>query len=177
VSRATSVGSVNLLSLKSMRSNDKQRSIPARVVSRLERRFSVVMAGKGFRPRECRLSIIQLERFSARRQVKVAKLSGISVKRFADKSSDCNVLASGARLVAEMLVRALSAKLKCLKNLHLVDGNHPKDRRLEVLPRGVVDRTLDPELPDARRTVGTLLRLTWPVTCRELGGLVGDVLR
>jgi hypothetical protein len=131
--------------------------MPARDVSRLERRFRVVMAGRGFRPRECRLSIMQLERFSARRHVRVAKLSGISVKRFADRSSDCKVLTRGARLVVEMLVRALSAKLRCLKNLHLVEGNHPSDNRLEELPRGVVDRTLEPELPDERRMAGTLL--------------------
>jgi hypothetical protein len=46
------------------------------------------MAGNGFLPKECNDSIMQLERFSARREVNEAKLSGISVKRFADRSND-----------------------------------------------------------------------------------------
>lgn len=116
----------------------------------------MVIAGRGFFPKECRLPIMQLERFSARRQDSVARLSGISVKRLAERSSDCKVLAKGARLVTEMFVRALSAKLRCRRKRHLVDGNHPSEGRLEELPRGVVDRTLDPELPDERRIFGAL---------------------
>jgi hypothetical protein len=108
----------------------------------------VVMAGKGLRVKECKLSIMQLDRFRARKQDNVDRLSGISVKRLADKSSDCRVFANGARLVDEMLVRALSARLKCLRNRHLVGGNQPNDKRLDELPPGVVDRTLDAELPD-----------------------------
>jgi hypothetical protein len=100
---------------------------------------------------------MQLERFSARRHVREARLSGISVKRLVERSSDCNVLAKGARLVAVICVRALSARLRCLRNLHLVDGNQPSDRRLEELPRGVVDRTLDPELPEDLRMFGVLV--------------------
>jgi hypothetical protein len=119
--------------------------------------LSVVIAGKGLRVKECKLSIMQFERLSARKQDNVERLSGISVKRFADRSSDCRVLAKGARLDGEMLVRALSAKLKCLKNRHLVGGNQPSDKRLDELPPGVVDRTLDPELPEERRKLGTLL--------------------
>ena len=100
---------------------------------------------------------MQLERFNARRQVKFAKLSGISAKRLAERSRDCKVFAKGARLVAEMLVRALSARLRCRKNRHLVAGNQPRDRRFEELPLGVVDRTLEPELPEERLKFGALI--------------------
>jgi hypothetical protein len=99
---------------------------------------------------------MQLERFSARREVSVARLSGISVKRLVERSRDCSVFANGAMLLAVMWVRALSARLRCLKNLHLVDGNQPMDKRFEELPRGVVDRTLEPELPEDLRMVGAL---------------------
>src|SRR5438309_5893267 len=104
VSRANSVGSVNLLSRRSTRSNESSRSMPARELNRLDLKFRVVIAGNGFLPRECRESIMQFDRFNARSDVRVARLSGISVKRFADRSNDCNVLANGARLVAEILV-------------------------------------------------------------------------
>jgi hypothetical protein len=101
---------------------------------------------------------MQFERLSARREVRVARLSGISVKRFVERSRDCRVLAKGAMLVAGICVRALSARLRCLRNLHLVEGNQPIDKRFDELPRGVVDRTLEPELPDDLRMFGVLLR-------------------
>lgn len=94
---------------------------------------------------------MQLERLRARRHVSEARLSGISLKRLADKSSDCSVFVSGARLFGDMLVSALSARLKCLKNRHLVEGNQPRERRFDELPLGVFDRTLDAELPEERR--------------------------
>jgi hypothetical protein len=131
--------------------------MPAREINRLERRLRVVMAGKGLRVKECKLSIMQLDRFNARKQDSVDRLSGISVNRLADKSSDCSVFANGARLVGEILVRALSARLKCLRKRHLVGGNQPNDKRFEELPPGVVDRTLDAELPEERRKLGALL--------------------
>jgi len=86
----------------------------------------------------------------------VARLSGISVKRLAERSNDCNVFANGARLAAEMVFNALSAKLRCRRNRHFVAGNQPSDRRLEELPLGVADRTLEPELPEERRMFGAL---------------------
>jgi hypothetical protein len=94
---------------------------------------------------------MQFERLSARRQVKVARLSGISLKRLADRSSDCRVFVSGARLLADMLVRALSARLRCLRKRHLVEGNQPRESRFDELPLGVFDRTLEAELPEERR--------------------------
>ena len=130
--------------------------MPANDVSRLERRLSVVIAGNGFRPRECRLLIIQLDKLSARRHDIVARLSGISAKRLDEMSSDCSVFAKGARLVAGILVRALSARLRCRRNRHFVEGNQRIERRLEEPPLGVVERTLDPELPDDRRMLGAL---------------------
>jgi hypothetical protein len=120
---------------------------------------------------------MQLERLRARRQDRVAKLSGISTNKLADKSSDCSVLASGARLVAEMFVSALSARLRCLRNRHLVAGNQLRDSRFEELPRGVAERTLEEELPEERLMLGVLvLEYACVEPCRELCGLVGEVL-
>jgi hypothetical protein len=99
---------------------------------------------------------MQLDRLSARRLVNDARLSGISVKRFVERSRDCKVLVSGARLDAVMCVRALSARLRCRRKRHLVDGNHPSDRRFEELPRGVLDCTLELELPEDLRKFGAL---------------------
>jgi hypothetical protein len=55
---------------------------------------------------------MQWERFRARRAVKVARLSGIWVKRLEDKSREYRVFERGARLVEGMDVIELSAKLK-----------------------------------------------------------------
>jgi hypothetical protein len=135
------------------------------------------MAGSGFRLKECRPSIIQLERFSARRHDKVARLSGTSTNRFDDRSSDWSVFANGARLAVEIFVSALSARLRCLKNRHLVEGNHASGSRFKGLPRGVVERTLELELPEERRILGVLLLpYACAEPCRELDGLEGDVL-
>jgi len=117
------------------------------------------VAGSGLRPKECKLSIMQLDRFSARKQVRLARLSGISANKLAEISRDCNVFAKGARLATDMLVRALSAKLRCRKKRHLVAGNQPMERRLEELPLGVVERTLELELPDERRMLGAFVVL------------------
>jgi hypothetical protein len=70
------------------------------------------MAGNGFLPNECNELIIQLDKFRARRETSVARLSGISEKRLEDKSRICNVLARGERPVAVMVVKELSARLR-----------------------------------------------------------------
>ena len=88
VRRASSVGSVSLLSLKSTRSNEGNLSIPAKDDNRLPRKLRVAIAGIGLRTKECSDSIMQFERFRALSAVKVARLSGISVNRFEDKSRD-----------------------------------------------------------------------------------------
>lgn len=136
------------------------------------------MAGSGLRVKECSASIIQLERFNALRAVRDAKQSGICVNRFADKSSECKVLTSGAKLVAEIAVNELSAKLRCFKNLHLVLGNIPASK-FEELPLGLVQLSdmLECELPDPDR-----FTLWDPLTCPcvepglELVGRTGELL-
>jgi hypothetical protein len=77
VSLASSVGSLILLSLKSNLSNGYNLSTPAIDIRRLERRFRAVMAGRGFRVNEWSESIMQFDRFSARKAVSDAKQSGI----------------------------------------------------------------------------------------------------
>jgi hypothetical protein len=106
-------------------------------MSRFDRRFKAVMAGRGFRVNEWSESIMQCDRFSALNAVSEARQSGIWEKRFDDRSKECNVLAKGARLLADMDVRLLSARLRCLRNLHFDGGKIPIDRRFEELPRGL----------------------------------------
>jgi hypothetical protein len=91
------------------------------------------MAGSGLRVRECSESIMQCDRLSARKAVKVARLSGTWLKRFEDKSREKRVLDRGAKLVEGIDVMALSAKLKCLRKRHLEAGKIPMERRLPPL--------------------------------------------
>jgi hypothetical protein len=93
------------------------------------------MAGSGLRVRECNESIMQWAKFSARRAVRVARLSGICVNRFDERSREWSVLARGFRLVAGIEVSELSVRLRCLRNRHLEAGRMPMDRRFEELPR------------------------------------------
>lgn len=92
-----------------------------------------MIAGRGFRDRLCRESIIQFERLRALSEVKEARLSGTSVNRFDDKSREWRVLAKGDRLVALIVVNELSARLRCLRNLHFVTGRIPRASRFEEL--------------------------------------------
>jgi hypothetical protein len=62
-----------------------------------------------------------------------ARLSGISVRRFEERSSEFRELATGARLAAEIDVNALSGKPKWRKNRHFDAGRTP-GRRVEELP-------------------------------------------
>lgn len=80
---------------------------------------------------------MQFDKLRARSAVKEARQSGIWEKRFDDRSRECNVLANGARLDADMDVRPLSARLRCFKNLHLDEGNIPIDSRFEELLLGL----------------------------------------
>lgn len=158
VKRASSVGSVNRLSRKSTFSSDNSRSIPARDESRFDRRFRVVIAGKGLRTSECKLSIMQLDKLSARRFVSEARLSGISVNRFKDRSRDKSVPDSGARLCAVIEVSPLSLKLRWRKKRHFDAGRMPRVSRFDVLVFGVLEWMLDPELPDSRLNLALLGR-------------------
>jgi hypothetical protein len=111
--------------------------MPAIDINRLDRRFSAVIAGRGLRVSEWSASIMQFERLSARSAVSDAKQSGIWENKFDDRSRECRVLASGAKLDADIDVSALSARLRCLRNLHFEDGRIPIDSRFEELPRGL----------------------------------------
>ena len=82
----------------------------------------MVIAGSGLCVSVFNLSIIQLLRFRARRCVRDASASGTVLKRFPDRSRDCNVPATGARLVTLKSVKPFSAKLRWRKNLHLEEG-------------------------------------------------------
>lgn len=46
------------------------------------------MAGSGFLVNECNDSIMQLDKFKARKAVNEARLSGISVNRLEDRSNE-----------------------------------------------------------------------------------------
>lgn len=137
------------------------------------------MAGKGHLVSECNDSIMQLERLRALKAVKEAKQSGIWTNRLEDKSREWRVLANGARLVAEMEVRPLSARLRCFKNLHFEDGKIPIDNKLEELPRGLFQLSdiLEAELPDPDLlTLYEPLRWPWADPVRELVGRTGELL-
>jgi hypothetical protein len=93
-----------------------------------------VIAGKGFLDRECKESIIQCDRFNDLRATNDARLSGTSLNRFKDRSNECKLLATGARLDTLMVVIELSVRLRCLRNRHLEGGRNPAARRFGVLP-------------------------------------------
>jgi hypothetical protein len=107
---------------------------------------------------------MQLDRFSALKAVKDARLSGTSVKRLEDMSKECSVFASGARLSKLRDVRELSARLRCRKNLHFEGGNTVIDNKFEALPLrcGPTDWSLEFELPDP----DLLIFVDVPRTCR-----------
>jgi hypothetical protein len=112
-----------------------------------------VIAGSGFRVRECNESIMQCDRFRARKAVSVATQSGTWVKRLDERSNELRVFAKGAKLVAGIVVKELSAKLKCFRNRHFVAGRIPVARRLEVLCLGLCHESdrLECELPEPER--------------------------
>ena len=63
------------------------------------------------------------------------------------------MLDKGPKLLAGMDVKELSARLRCLRNLHLDAGKKPKASRFEVLPLGLCQESerLECELPDPDR--------------------------
>ena len=160
VSLANSVGSCSLLSRRSSRSRDRSRSTPAMDTSRFPRRFSALIAGNGFLLSECRDSIMQLLRFRALKDVKILRASGISTIKLEDKSNESKLLERGARLEDVIEVRELSARLKCLRNLHFDAGSIP-------MGAGPREWVLEVELPDPERLT---------LTCLEVLGLLGDAL-
>lgn len=177
VRRANSVGSCSLLSRKSSLSSEYNLSIPAKERSRFERRLSVVIAGRGLRDNDERLSIIQLLRFSARRSVRLASASGISENKLPDRSRDWSVLATGAKLLTDNEVRPFSARLRCLRKRHLDEGSIPMASKSEALCLGVISCWLDPELPEDLRYLGVRLGYDFcREPCRDVVGLGGELL-
>ena len=89
-------------------------------------------------------------------------------------------MASGARLAAAIDVRPLSARLRCLRNLHFDDGNMPTVSRFDELPRGFCQDSdmLECELPEP--DLLTLCEEPLKIPCAEpvleLGGRTGELL-
>jgi hypothetical protein len=80
---------------------------------------------------------MQWDRLRARKAVRVARLSGICVKRLQDKSKELRVLASGVRLLAGIEVSELSVRLRCFRKRHLEAGRIPMAKRFDELPREI----------------------------------------
>jgi hypothetical protein len=93
----------------------------------------VVIAGKGLLDRDLNDSIMQFERSRELSRVRVAKLSGISVKRLDDRLSDRRVLANGCMLFAEMVCKELSAKDRYFNFCHLLGGRKVMLSRFDEL--------------------------------------------
>jgi len=106
---------------------------------------------------------MQFDKFSALRAVKDARLSGTSVKRLEDMSSECKVFARGARLSKLREVRELSARQRCLRNLHLDGGKIATVNKFEALPLryGPIEWSLEFELPDPDRFTFVDVPRTW----------------
>lgn len=152
VNRAISVGSTRLLSRRSTRSSERRRSIPARDDSRFPRRFRAVIAGNGFFEIDRNELIMQFERLSARSATKDGKLSGISANKFEDKSSECNVLATGMKQSDGKLVKELSANPRWRRKRHLVGGSTPF-KRFDELRFPCKETSLELELPELDRAI------------------------
>lgn len=103
---------------------------------------------------------MQLLRFRALKDVKILRASGISTIKLEDKSKESKLLERGARLEDVIEVRELSARLKCLRNLHFDAGSIP-------MGTGPREWVLEFELPDPERLT---------MTCLEVLGLLGDAL-
>lgn len=122
---------------------------------------------------------MQLERLRARKAVRDARESGICENKFEDRSRELRVLASGARPAAEIDVSELSARLRCLRNRHLVDGRMPVGKMLELLPLGLyqVSDVLEWELLDPDRfTLCDPRTWPWADPVLELVGRTGELL-
>lgn len=113
---------------------------------------------------------MQCERLSALRATREANPSGISVKRFEDRSSEFKLFATGARLAAETDVSEFSGRPRCRKNRHF-EGDRTSASKFEELP--LRDKSLDSELADPVRLICRDWPRRWPCF---VAGRVGDVL-
>jgi len=89
------------------------------------------------------------------------------------------VSAKGARLEEDIEVIPLSARLRCLRNLHFDGGSIPMESRFEELPLGLCHASdmLECELPDPDRfTLYGPLRCPCDEPVRELGRRTGELL-
>jgi hypothetical protein len=89
------------------------------------------------------------------------------------------VLANGAKLDAEIEVIPLSARLRCLRNLHFDNGSIPIESRFEELPLVLCHPSdmLEWELPDPDRfTLYEPLRCPCADPVLELGRRTGELL-
>jgi hypothetical protein len=122
---------------------------------------------------------MQLDRLSARNAVSEARQSGICENKFDERSSECSVFAKGTKLVPDIDVRPLSARLRCFRKRHLEDGNIPIDSKFEELPRGLCHPSdmLEWELPDPDRLIlCEPRRYPCDEPVRELFGRAGELL-
>lgn len=132
--------------------------MPASEDKRFPRKFKAVIAGSGLRASDRRESIMQPDKFKARRATRLARQSGTSARWLADKSRDWRVLVNGDRLAAVKVVMLLSARLRCRRKRHLDIGNIPiDDKRLDELPRGVPSLALEIESAEDLRNFGVPL--------------------
>lgn len=125
VSLAASIGSEIRFSWTLRFSKDSNRSMPAKDVRRLYLSLNVVMAGSGLPLKDCSDSIMQFDRSNDVSLVRLDRLSGISEKRFDERLRERSVLAKGSRLLVEIEVNALSARLRYFNSLHLLAGSDP----------------------------------------------------
>jgi hypothetical protein len=76
---------------------------------------------------------MQFDRSRETSLVNEARASGISVKRLDERFRERSVVATGARLFADSVVKELSASDRYLSLCHFEGGRMLKLRRLEVL--------------------------------------------
>lgn len=98
-----------------------------------------------------------LDMLSAFNAVRLFSPSGIETKRFCERSRETREFASGRSDSADIVVRELSARHRCFKNLHLFEGNCPKLGMLIVedakLGCCIVEVALEWLLPEPERFI------------------------
>jgi len=95
--------------------------------------LTVNTAGKGNFDSDCRDPIKQFDKSSDPSLVSDARPSGISVKRLEERFRDRRVVATGAKLCADIEVNELSARDKYFSLCHLEAGRMFILRRFEAL--------------------------------------------
>lgn len=96
--------------------------MPASEVNRLSRRIKVVIAGNEVRFKPCNFSIMLPAKLSDRRQYNEDSTDGISINKFADKSSETKLGASDVHAGADNVCNEQSDKHRYFKHCHLSSG-------------------------------------------------------